>query len=130
MRARLPGRPQERGSKMPETIRANRLCPVQRVAPALCFNCAIAVRVLDEEGIDELRKKGVKEPEALAWDCPLRMPALYLGELVASNNAVADQLAGIADALEANGFVAKRKAVRKTKAKKVLSSVGGGDLGG
>ena len=117
---------------MPESLRSNKLCPIRNASPALCFDCAIAVRVLDEKGIDDLRKKGVKEPEAFAWDCPLRMPALYLGELVAANNAIADQLAGIADALEANGFVEKRKAARKVKekkAKKILSTVGGGDLG-
>lgn len=115
---------------MPGTPRATKLCPIRKAAPALCFDCAIAVRVLDEKGIDELKKKGVKDPEALAWDCPLRMPALYLGELVAANNAIADQLAGIADALEAGEFVEKRKAARKAKAKKrTLSSVGGDDSG-
>lgn len=121
---------------MPETLRANKLCPVRKASPALCFDCAIAVRVLDEKGVDELRKKGVKEPEAYAWDCPLRMPALFLGELVSANNAIADQLAGIADALEAGEFVKKRQAARKVeekkakaKGKKALSSVGGGDSG-
>lgn len=119
---------------MPDALRANKLCPIRNASPALCFDCAVAVRVLDDAGIDELRKKGVKEPEALAWDCPYRMPALFLGEIVAAANAIADQLAGVADALEAGGFVEKRQAARKAKEKKekkgkksVLSTVSGGD---
>ena len=115
---------------MPDPLRARKNCPVKNAAPAQCNDCAIAIRVLDEKGIDDLRKKGVKEPEAYAWDCPLRLPALYLGEMVTAVNAVADMLAGLADAADAGKFVKgrqkERKKVEKKSEKSGLSTVGEG----
>jgi len=116
---------------MPEALRVNRVCPIKRSAPAQCNDCAIAVRVLDEAGMEDLRKRGVKEVEAQAYDCPFRMPVLYLGEIVKLLESIADQTSAIADALE-DGATVKggSKRASKKETKKATKPLAGDDLEG
>lgn len=103
---------------MQSRVRVDGVCPLTHTAPSQCWNCARSIRVLDDDAIEDLRKKGVKEPYKQAYDCPDRLLVLYMGEIRDAMNAQADQTCAIANALEKHGV----KVAKKPRAKKAAKT--------
>jgi len=75
-------------------------CPRKNLAPALCYDCAFAVRVIDEEEEERCRKAGELNVAERVWQCPDKLILLYLADIAKKLDSLANAIEGLTEATE------------------------------